>query len=387
MAEKVHAAVLVEPGKVEIRDFPRPSLAEGGLLVRPIIAGICESDGHFYKGESVQYAGTPRETFGPYPAIPGHENVGIIVEARHPHETRITDFYGKELNEGDRIVISPDMVCGKCYWCRHTYGFSWCDNLRSYGHIDASVSPHLFGGWSQLMYVLPGSHVYKISDDVSNEIAVLAEPMAVTFSLDIVKGHSSLPNEGFVTGSTVVVFGVSPVGLCHLVKSRLLGAGAIVAIDRSEFRLNFVKDFGATHILNATTTTRSERIQFIKDLTDGRGADVVVECAGEPPVVIEGIDMLRQGGTFVEVGHFVDAGDIQLNPHRHLCAKSIRLFGQVNLAYTGIIPSVKLMQANLEKYDFNKIVTHRFPLTRAFDGLCQSMKGDSMKVVISPDTP
>ena len=63
-------------------------------------------------------------------------------------------------------------------------------------------------------------------------------------------------------------------------------------------------------------------------------------------------------------GTFVDAGDIQLNPHRHLCAKSIRLFGQVNLAYTGIIPSVKLMQANQEKYDFNKIVTHRFPLSQ-----------------------
>jgi L-iditol 2-dehydrogenase len=114
---------------------------------------------------------------------------------------------------------------------------------------------------------------------------------------------------------------------------------------------------------------------------------VLIECAGDPPVVVEGIDMLRQGGTFVEVGHFVDAGDIQLNPHRHLCAKSIRLLGQVNLAYTGIIPSVKLMQENQGKYDFNKIVTHRFPLSRALDGLHQFMKPDSMKVVISPDSP
>ena len=205
MAEKVRAAVLVEPGKIEIREFPKPSLMEGGLLVRPILAGICESDTHFYKGESVQYAGTPRETFGPYPAIPGHENVAIIVEARHPRDARITDFYGNELKEGDRVIVSPDMICGKCYWCRHTYGFSWCDNLRSYGHIDASVAPHLFGGWSELMYVLPGSHVYKIENDVSNEIAVLAEPMAVTFSLDIVKGQSSLPIEGFTSGSTVAV--------------------------------------------------------------------------------------------------------------------------------------------------------------------------------------
>jgi threonine dehydrogenase-like Zn-dependent dehydrogenase len=386
MAEMVRAAVLVEPGKIEIREFPKPSLAEGGLLVKPIMAGICESDVHFYKGESVQYAGTPRETFGPYPAIPGHENVGVIVEARHPRDRKITDFYGKELHEGDRIIISPDMVCGNCYWCHHTYGFSWCDNLRSYGHIDASVPPHLFGGWSELLYVLPGSHLYKISDDVSDEIAVLAEPMAVTFSLDIAKGHSSLPNEGFTTGDTVVVFGVSPVGLCHLVKSRLLGAGTIIAIDKSEFRLNFVKNFGATYTLNVTKTTQKDRNQFIKDLTDGRGADVVVECAGVPEVVIEGIEMLRQGGTFVEVGHFVDAGDIQLNPHRHLCAKSIRLIGQVNLAYTGIMPSVNLMKANQDKYNFNNIVTHKFPLAKALDGLFQFMKPDSMKVVICPQT-
>jgi threonine dehydrogenase-like Zn-dependent dehydrogenase len=174
------------------------------------------------------------------------------------------------------------------------------------------------------------------------------------------------------------------VGLCHLVKCRLLGAGTIIAIDKSEFRLNFVKDYGATHTLNVTKTTQKDRHQFVKDLTDGRGADVVVECAGAPEVVIEGIEMLRQGGTFVEVGHFVDAGDVQLNPHRHLCAKSIRLIGQVNLAYTGIIPSVNLMKANQDRYNFNKIVTHKFELTKALDGLLQFMKPDSMKVVIHP---
>lgn len=385
MAEMVKAAVLVEPGKIEIQEFPMPSLEEGCLLVKPIIAGICESDKHFYKGQSIQYAGTPRETYGPYPAIPGHENVGIVVEARHSADGKIKDFYGKELREGDRIIISPDMVCGKCYWCNHSYGFSWCDYLKSYGHIDASRPPHLSGGWSELMYVLPGSHLFKVPEDVSDEIAVLAEPMAVTFSLDIAKGHSSLPNEGFITGDTVVVFGVSPVGLCHLIKSRLLGAGTIVALDKSDYRLSFARDFGANHAINVTKTTQKERNQFIKDLTDGRGADVVVECAGSPEVVVEGIEMLRQGGTFVEVGHFVDAGDVTINPHRHLCAKSIRLIGQVNLAYTGMMPSVNLMRANRDKYDFDKIVSHRFPLKDAKEALFQFMKPESMKVVIYPE--
>jgi len=384
MAEMVKAAMLVEPGKLEIQEFPKPDLEEGALLVKMTMSGICGTDKHGYKGESVQYAGTPREISGPYPAVPGHENVGVIVEARHPRGGTIVDFYGKELREGDRIIISPDIVCGECYWCRHTYGYTWCDNIRSYGHLDSSVPPYLFGGWSDLMYVFPGSHIYKISDDVSDAIAVLAEPMAVTYSLDIAKGQSSLPIEGFSSGDTVVVFGVGPLGLCHVIKSRLIGAGNIIAIDKSAYRLNFVKEFGATHTLNVDTTTSEERRHCLLDLTDGRGADVVIECAGVPVVMIEAIEMLRQGGTFVEVGHFVDTGDIQLNPHRHLCAKNIRLIGQMNLAYTGMIPSVNLLMANRDKYDFDKIVTHKFHFTEALEGLFQSMKPDSMKVIIHP---
>lgn len=384
MAENVRAAVLVEPEKLEIQEFPKPALEEGALLVKMTMSGICGTDKHGYQGDAVQYAGTPREIRGPYPAIPGHENVGIIVEARQPRDGKITDFYGKELKEGDRIIISPDILCGECYWCRHTYGYTWCDNIRSYGHLDASVPPHLFGGWSELMYVFPGSHIYKITDEISDQIAVLAEPMAVTYSLDIAKGHSSMPNEGFSSGDTVVVFGVGPLGLCHVIKSRLLGAGQIIAIDKSEYRLNFVKEFGATQTLNVDQTSVEERRQLIFDLTDGRGADVVIECAGVPVVMVEAIDMLRQGGTFVEVGHFVDTGDIQLNPHRHLCAKNIRLIGQMNLAYTGMIPSVNLLMANRAKYDFDKIVTHTYHFTDALEGLFQSMKPESMKVAIYP---
>jgi threonine dehydrogenase-like Zn-dependent dehydrogenase len=382
MAEMVKAVVLVEPGKLEIQEFPKPSLAEGAMLVKMTMSGICGTDKHGYKGESVQYAGTPREIRGPYPAIPGHENVGVVVEIRHPRDGKIVDFYGKEVHEDDRIIISPDILCGKCYWCRHTYGYTWCDNIRSYGHLDASVAPHLFGGWSELMYVFPGSHIYKISEEVSDVIAVLAEPMAVTYSLDIAKGHSSLPNEGFTSGDTVVVYGVGPLGLCHVIKARLIGASQIIAIDKSAFRLNFVKEFGATHTLNIDQTTSEERKQFVADLTDGRGADVVIECAGVPVVMIEAIEMLRQGGTFIEVGHFVDTGNIQLNPHRHLCAKNIRLIGQMNLAYTGMIPSVNLLMANRDKYDFDKIVTHKYHFTKALEGLLQSMKPDCMKVII-----
>jgi threonine dehydrogenase-like Zn-dependent dehydrogenase len=383
MSKTVRAAVLVKPGKIEIQEFPTPDLEEGAMLVKPLMCGICGTDKHGYKGESVQYAGTPREISGPYPAIPGHENVGEIVEINPYKNEKKLDFYGKQLQRGDRIVISPDIMCGECYWCRHSYGYTWCNNIRSYGHLDSSVSPYLFGGWSELMYIFPGSHVFKLSDSVSNEMGVLAEPMAVTYALDIAKGHCSQPIEGFCSGDTIVVFGVGPIGLCHLIKSRLLGAGKIVAIDKSNYRLEFCKNYGADSVLNVSDTTSLERRDFILDMTDGRGADVVIECAGVKEVLIEGIEMLRQGGTFIEVGHFVDVGEIQINPHRHLCAKNIRLIGQTNLSYTGMMPSIDLMLANRDRFDFNNIITHRFPFTKSLEGLLLSMQPDCMKVVIS----
>jgi L-iditol 2-dehydrogenase len=357
-------------------------MVKAAVLVEPLLCGICGTDKHGYKGEAVQYAGTPREVRGPYPAVPGHENVGRVVEARHPQGGKIVDFYGKEVEEGDRIVISPDILCGRCYWCRHSYGYTWCDNIRSYGHLDCSVPPHLFGGWAELMYVQPGSHIYKIPEEVPDSIGVLAEPMAVTYALDIAKGHSALPIEGFLSGAAAVVFGVGPLGLCHLIKSRLLGAATAVAVDRSEYRLEFSRRYGATHALNVDRTTPAERAAVVRDLTDGRGADLVVECAGVPAALVEGIELLRQGGTLVEVGHFVDVGEVRLNPHRHLCAKNIRLIGQTNLAYSGMAPSIRLMMANRHQFDFDAIVTHRYPFTRALEGLLKSMEPDCMKVGI-----
>ncbi|UCF96798.1 MAG: zinc-binding dehydrogenase [Spirochaetaceae bacterium] len=384
MSDVVKAAVLIEPGKIEIREYPRPKLEEGALLVRPLMSGICGTDKHGYQGDAVQYAGTPREIYGPYPAVPGHENVAVIEEVKSSRGGKAVDFYGNELNHGDRIVISPDIMCGTCYWCRHSFGYTWCDNIRSYGHLDCSVPPHLIGGWAELMYVFPGSHIFKISDDVSDQIAVLAEPMAVAYSLDIAKGFSSLPHEGFSSGDCVVVFGVGPLGLCHLLKARLLGAGTIIAVDRSEFRLNFVKSYGADVTIDVDKTSAQERRDMVLGLTAGRGADVVIECAGAAEVLPEGIELLRQGGTFIEVGHFVDVGDIQINPHRHLCAKNIRLIGQMNLAYTGIIPSIDLMMKNRDRFDFDSIVTHRYHFRDSLEGLIQSMRPNSMKVVIHP---
>jgi L-iditol 2-dehydrogenase len=386
VSKKVRAVVMVAEGKLEIQEFPYPKLEEGAMIVKPILSGVCGTDKHAYKGESIQYAGTPREIFGPYPAIPGHENVAEVAEISHTARKEL-EFYGKELREGDRVVISPDIICGKCYACRHSSRISWCYNLHSYGHKVCTDPPGLFGGWAEYMYVLPGSHVYKVPDYVSDENAVMAEPMTVACGLDKLKEFSALPHEGFGFGDSVVIQGVGPIGIAHLVKARILGAGIIIAIDRSPFRLEMAKKLGADYIINVNESSSEERIKKVKDLTKDRGADgvdVVVECVGYQSVIPEGIEMLRLGGTYLEPGVFMDTGTVEINAHRHLCSKNIRLIGLSNLSYTSFLPSMEMVARYSKFYPFDSVVTHRFSMEKAEQAILKSMDQDtSMKVVVT----
>jgi len=207
--------------------------------------------------------------------------------------------------------------------------------------------------------------------------------MAVTYSLDIARSHSALPNDGFLSGCTVVVIGVGPLGLCHVIKARLLGAGLIIAIDPSQLRLAWAARLGADVTLDARTES-GDRLEAVRALTRGRGADVVVECAGVPGAVLEGLELLRSGGTFIEVGNFVDTGTITISPHRHLCAKNIRLIGMTNLAYVGFMPSLQLLQKHRAELPLNEMVTDRFPFEQAEAAVLRSMDPESIKVVIAP---
>lgn len=119
------------------------------------------------------------------------------------------------------------------------FEYYYCANLEDYGNsLSAAKPPHLFGGFADYVYALPGSYLFKVPEDLPVEMAVLTELMAVTNGLDKAKQFSAVDSEGFRFGDTVVVQGVGPLGLCHVIKARMLGAGNIMAIDRSQFRLN-----------------------------------------------------------------------------------------------------------------------------------------------------
>src|SRR5579862_7097614 len=307
--QAVLAATLIEPGHYEIREYPLPDPAPGCLLVKMEVSGICGTDKHTYQGYVGQYggAGAPRPV--PFPIIQGHENVGTI--AAIGGDGTHKDFEGLALRVGDRVIVGPNVSCGTCYYCRHDFPYYCCENTVDYGNnISAKNPPHLFGGWSQYLYVVPGSFLVKVPDDLPSEIAVLTEIMAVTVGLDRAKQISAFPSESFRFDDTVVVLGVGPLGMCFIMKARMLGAGTIIAVDLSDYRLDFARKLGCDVILNAQQTHETDRLNLVRELTHGRGADVVVECAGVPGTVREALEMLRVSGLLVEAGNFSDMGEI-----------------------------------------------------------------------------
>jgi threonine dehydrogenase-like Zn-dependent dehydrogenase len=379
----VLTATLVSPGKYELLKYPLPVPEPGCLLVKMLLSGVCGTDKHTYQGYTTQYAGSGAPKTIPFPIIQGHENVGTIA-AIGGAET-YTDFEGIPLQVGDRVVVGPNTRCGNCYYCRHDFPYYFCENTTDYGNnLSAQNPPHLFGGWAQYLYVVPGSFVVRVPEDLPSDIAVLTEIMAVTVGLDRAKQMSAVPNESFRFDDTVVVMGTGPLGMCFVMKARMLGAGTIIAVDLSDYRLDFAKRLGADRGLNAGKTSAEERLSFVRELTNGRGADVVAECAGVPQVIPEALDMLRVGGLLVEAGNFSDLGEVAISPHRHLCAKSVRLVavgGEEPGAYG---PSMRQMARYMKHYPLHEFVTHRFGLRDVDNAMRASMAPDSMKVVIDP---
>jgi L-iditol 2-dehydrogenase len=387
MSQKVRAAVLTAPGAYEIQEFDRPVLPEGSLLMEIEMSGICGTDKHTYQGETKQYAGTAAETDTPFPIIQGHENVGTVSEIT-PHAAEHLEFYGRPLKVGDRIAMCPDIVCGQCYECKHVMGYVWCEHSDCYGNSYSSAMwPHLMGGWAEQMYIRPDTFVYKVPSGLSARAAVLVELMACAASLDKLKEFSSMSYEGFNSGDTVVVIGSGPLGLLHIAKADMMGAGQIIATDLSDTRLAFAKRMGADVTLNASVGSSEERVDVVRQLTNGRGADVVLHMANTPKSFIEGIEMLKRGGMMLEMGNFADTGEVAMNVHRHVCSKNIRLIGITNHPSTGYGPALTLMERYADRYPFEEMVSHEFGLDEVDLAMKTSMSPESLKVAMIPNGP
>jgi threonine dehydrogenase-like Zn-dependent dehydrogenase len=321
--------------RFEVREYPVPDPAPGTLLLRQELAGICGTDVHNWEYQRLKGE-----------ILLGHENVGVV-ERLGAGVT--TDYRGRPLQEGDRVVFPPG----------HPHG--------SYGFMQADGPPPFRGGFADYIYLCqPETCVLKT--DLPPEVAVLAEPFSV--------GVHGVMRSGLRLGDTVVVQGSGAIGLLTMIGARASGAGRLIVVGGPPGRLALARKLGADLVLDiAATPDPVERARIVRENTPrGAGADVVFECAGFLAAIPEGIGYLKQGGTYVEMGHFVDVGSLDFNPNQLLVRQNLRL--EAVLGYGGtetFVRALPILERN--ELPFAVLVDPILPLEQVEDGFAALTSG------------
>ena len=218
-------------------------------------------------------------------------------------------------------------------------------------------------------------------DGLPTEVAVLTELFAVTHSLDLA---AAMPRPaGFGPGDAVVVVGTGPVGIVHVAKARLMGAERVVAIDPFEPRTELATRLGATDTFVGGADDAA-LAAFVRDATSGRGADVVVDATGHPSSFSPSLDLLRDGGTLLEVGAFVDLGTVPINPARVL-GRNLTIVGVAGEDARAYDRTLAMLAEHHARVPFHLAVTHSFPLEEIDAAMQTALGADTaMKVVMVP---
>jgi len=278
------AAILYEVGKpLEVADVSVQKPKAGEVLVRVAAAGVCHSDLHVMHGD------LPANL----PVVIGHEGSGVV-EAIGEGVTSVAP--------GDHVILVWRAPCGQCFYCQRNKPVL-CDagtKIRFTGRLNDGTSRFSrngdeikhFSGVSSFaeQTVLPEQGVVKIRKDVSIEKAALVGCAVMT-------GVGAVINTAKVEpGSRVVVFGAGGVGLNVIQGAALAGCEQIVAVDLLDNKLEYAKQFGATHTLNGKT---ENVIEAVKDLTDGLGADYAFDAIGNIKILEQGLQLIRKDGALV----------------------------------------------------------------------------------------
>ena len=195
--------------------------------------------------------------------------------------------------------------------------------------------------------MLPGTKIYKLPDDMSLRLGALSEPLTSC----IRAFNRAMRAGGFTWSDTVVIQGSGPIGVLAVAAAQEMGAGRVICVGAPEQpRLKLARKFGAEATVNIEECkTPEERIRKVRDIVGGFGADLVMDCSGHPSAGPEGIEMLRDGGTYVEMGQFTDAGSIQTSWHR-ICTKDLNVLGSWGFTANDLPLGVEMLYRTRDKY-------------------------------------
>jgi NDMA-dependent alcohol dehydrogenase len=284
---KAMAAVFFEIGKkLDVREVEVGAPKAGEVLVRMAAGGVCHSDLHVMTGH----------LSAPLPAILGHEGAGVVADVG-PGVTSV--------RPGDHVIPLWRLSCGECEWCTDGRPALCAAGMqvRSTGRLVDGTSRFSLGGKEIKHFngvstfaeysVIPERSVLKIPADLPLDRAALLGCAVITGVGAVVNCAKVKP------GSSVVVFGTGGVGLNVVQGAALAGAERVVAVDLLDRKLEFARQFGATHTVNAAAT---DPVKAVRELTGGRGVDYAFEVIGLPTTMRQAWDCLAKRGLGVMVG-------------------------------------------------------------------------------------
>ena len=198
-------------------------------------------------------------------------------------------------------------------------------------------------------------------------------------------GFGAVERSGLEMGDTVLVQGSGPVGLSAAAFSALRGAGLVMVIGAPRARLELATVLGADIVLALEDDTMDQRRALVHEMTTGRGADVVIEASGNPAAIPEGLDLLRDGGTYVIAGHYTDRGGVEINPHIDINRKHADIRGQWGTDFHHVVRALRMLAKHHDRLPFAKVIGGRYSLEQANEALEDVASLKVTKAIIAPN--
>jgi L-iditol 2-dehydrogenase len=341
------ALVLKEYNRFAVEEVPVPRIGPDEVLIRVKACGICGSDVHGMDGST----GRRRP-----PIVMGHEAAGTIAE---------TGPGVSGWNAGDRVTFDSTISCGACWHCRRGE-INLCDNRRVLGVSCAEYRQD--GAFAELVAV-PARILYRLPDALPFEEAALVEALSIA-----VHAAARTP---VCLGDTGLVVGAGMIGLLAIQALKLRGCALVAAADVAPERLAQARKLGADTGIDTRTEDAGAAM---RRLTDGRGADVVVEAVGLPPTIRIAVDSVRKGGALTLIGNF--APNVEL-PLQSVVTREVTLFG--SCASRGEYPACLDLMAR-RRIDVRPLISAVAPLAEGPSWFTRLHDGEPglLKVVLAP---
>ena len=350
---------------MRVEDLPAPKLEPGSALLRVLYSEVCGTDVHVHHG---------RLSGVPYPIVPGHVSVGTIAELPAP----IADVHGEAFHEGDVVTfLDVHGTCGRCYECLVTKQTTRCPYRKVYG-ITYSARDGLLGGWAEAIWLRPGVHMLRLPSGLDPETFIGGGCGLVTAMHAVERALVSL-------GQSVVVLGVGPVGQSAIALAALAGADRVIAVGDPASRLDFARRMGATDTLGLDVSAQ-DRAARVRELTRGRGVDVVIEAAGAPEAVSQALDLVRDGGRVVVCGQYTDTGDVRIHPHWQINRKHVEVRGCWGSDFSHLYRAVHVAARHGKHVPWSEMIGLRCSLAETGRALAAVEAREVTKAVIEPKT-